>query len=138
MGRSPFECGRRDAAAAVLRQARQPRSKACNGESYGHESERGSESAVWNRLGIAGSRFGHGGSTGTLCWFDPQKNLSFVLLTTKPAAESQKTVLTPASDLVIKKDDEIIATPATISSRQSPGQHRQRRHRLPISTAAST
>ena len=102
MGRSPFECGRRDAAAAVLRQARQPRSQACNGESYGHESERGSESAVWNRLGIAGSEFGHGGSTGTLCWFDPQKNLSFVLLTTKPAAESQKTVLTPASDLVIE------------------------------------
>jgi CubicO group peptidase (beta-lactamase class C family) len=51
---------------------------------------------------LPGPRFGHGGSTGTLCWFDPQKNLSFVLLTTKPAAESQKTVLTPASDLVIE------------------------------------
>ena len=43
--------------------------------------------------------FGHGGSTGTACWFDPEKDLSFVILTTKPAAESQKPVLTPVSDL---------------------------------------
>ena len=49
---------------------------------------------------LTGTRFGHGGSTGTLCWLDPPKNLSFVLLTTKPAAESQKPLLTPASDLV--------------------------------------
>jgi CubicO group peptidase (beta-lactamase class C family) len=49
---------------------------------------------------LPGTRFGHGGSTGTLCWLDPPKNLSFVLLTTKPAAESQKPLLAPASDLV--------------------------------------
>jgi CubicO group peptidase (beta-lactamase class C family) len=49
---------------------------------------------------LTGTNFGHGGSTGTLCWLDPPKNLSFVLLTTRPAAESQSMVLTPASDLV--------------------------------------
>jgi CubicO group peptidase (beta-lactamase class C family) len=44
--------------------------------------------------------YGHGGSTGTSCWLDPEKDLSFVLLTTKPAAESQKPLLTPVSNLV--------------------------------------
>jgi CubicO group peptidase (beta-lactamase class C family) len=29
--------------------------------------------------------FGHGGSTGTAVWADPEKNLSSVLLTTRPA-----------------------------------------------------
>lgn len=50
--------------------------------------------------GCSARTFGHGGSTGTLCWLDPEKDLSFVLLTTKPAAESQKTLLKPVSDLV--------------------------------------
>ena len=50
--------------------------------------------------GCSERTFGHGGSTGTLCWLDPEKNLSFVLLTTKPAAQSQTTLLKPASDLV--------------------------------------
>jgi CubicO group peptidase (beta-lactamase class C family) len=44
--------------------------------------------------------FGHGGSTGTLCWHDPKKDRTFVLLTTLPAAHSNKTLLHPASDMV--------------------------------------
>ncbi len=46
------------------------------------------------------STYGHSGSTGTLCWHDPVKDLTFVLLTTRPAEHSNKTVLTPAADLV--------------------------------------
>jgi CubicO group peptidase (beta-lactamase class C family) len=44
--------------------------------------------------------FGHEGSTGCLCWCDPKKDASFVLLTTKPAEYSGKTLLSPVSDLV--------------------------------------
>jgi CubicO group peptidase (beta-lactamase class C family) len=44
--------------------------------------------------------FGHGGSTGTTCWADPASRTSFVLLTTRPASESQKTVLTPVSEAI--------------------------------------
>jgi CubicO group peptidase (beta-lactamase class C family) len=44
--------------------------------------------------------YGHGGSTGTLAWMDPEKDLSFVLLTTKPSAVSNKTLLWPAADIV--------------------------------------
>lgn len=44
--------------------------------------------------------FGHGGSTGTLAWLDPEKDLSFVLLSTKPAAVSQRTLLRPVSNLI--------------------------------------
>jgi CubicO group peptidase (beta-lactamase class C family) len=44
--------------------------------------------------------FGHSGSTGTVSWMDPQRDLSFVLLTTRPAAESSATVLEPVSALV--------------------------------------
>jgi CubicO group peptidase (beta-lactamase class C family) len=50
--------------------------------------------------GCSTATFGHSGSTGTLCWLDPKKELSFVLLTTKPSQESEKTLLYPASDLV--------------------------------------
>lgn len=50
--------------------------------------------------GCSNRTFGHGGSTGTLCWLDPEKDLSFVLLTTKPAAQSQKPVIQPVSDFV--------------------------------------
>ncbi len=35
-----------------------------------------------------------------MAWLDPEKDLSFVLLTTKPAAVSQKTLLTPVSNAV--------------------------------------
>jgi CubicO group peptidase (beta-lactamase class C family) len=44
--------------------------------------------------------YGHGGSTGTLAWFDPEKDLSFVLLTTKPSVVSGKILLNPAADIV--------------------------------------
>ena len=44
--------------------------------------------------------FGHSGSTGTLGWMDPQKGVSFVLLTTKPAAVSNKALLSPVSDVI--------------------------------------
>jgi CubicO group peptidase (beta-lactamase class C family) len=48
--------------------------------------------------GCSDTTYGHSGSTGTLCWLDPKKDLTFVLLTTKPAAQSTKTVLYPVSD----------------------------------------
>jgi len=44
--------------------------------------------------------FGHGGSTGTLAWMDPEKGLSFVLLTTKPAAVSNRSLLGPVADVI--------------------------------------
>jgi CubicO group peptidase (beta-lactamase class C family) len=44
--------------------------------------------------------FGHSGSTGTLCWLDPDKRLSFVLLSTRPSVHSQRTLLRPVSDLI--------------------------------------
>jgi len=54
--------------------------------------------------GCSNATFGHSGSTGTLCWLDPKKDLSFVLLTTKPAAESNKTLLYPVSERVSAVD----------------------------------
>ena len=45
------------------------------------------------------SAFGHGGSTGTLSWADPEADRSFVLLTSLPARKSRGLVLGPASDL---------------------------------------
>ena len=50
--------------------------------------------------GCSATTFGHSGSTGTLCWLDPKKDLSFVLLTTKPAAQSNSTLLYPVSESV--------------------------------------
>jgi CubicO group peptidase (beta-lactamase class C family) len=50
--------------------------------------------------GSSSRTFGHSGSTGTIAWLDPEKDLSLVLLTTKPAAVSQKTLLGPVSDMV--------------------------------------
>lgn len=44
--------------------------------------------------------FGHYGSTGTVAWADPAKDLICVLLTTKPAAQSRAGLLGPVSDLV--------------------------------------
>lgn len=49
--------------------------------------------------GCSESTYGHSGSTGTLAWHDPAARLTFVLLTTKPADQSEKTVLHPASDI---------------------------------------
>lgn len=44
--------------------------------------------------------YGHYGSTGTVCWADPAKNLICVLLTTKPADQSRAGLLGPVSDIV--------------------------------------
>jgi CubicO group peptidase (beta-lactamase class C family) len=46
--------------------------------------------------------FGHSGSTGVLAWRDPAVDLTFVLLTTKPAAESNRTLLAPVSEIVAR------------------------------------
>ena len=35
-----------------------------------------------------------------ISWMDPEKGVSFVLLTTKPAAASSRALLTPVSDVV--------------------------------------
>jgi CubicO group peptidase (beta-lactamase class C family) len=44
--------------------------------------------------------YGHSGSTGTLAWHIPSKDLTFVLLTTRPATVSNRMVLNPAADLI--------------------------------------
>jgi CubicO group peptidase (beta-lactamase class C family) len=44
--------------------------------------------------------FGHSGSTGTISWMDPEKGVSFVLLTTKPSALSNRSLLAPVSDVI--------------------------------------
>lgn len=44
--------------------------------------------------------FGHSGSTGVLAWRDPAADRTFVLLTTKPAAQSNRTLIAPVSELV--------------------------------------
>lgn len=49
------------------------------------------------------SVFGHSGSTGTMCWHDPAKELTFVLLTTKPAVQSDHLLLTPVSEIVARE-----------------------------------
>lgn len=49
---------------------------------------------------LSSATYGHGGSTGTLSWHDPQKELTFVLLTTKPADKSSKTLLYPAAEMI--------------------------------------
>jgi beta-lactamase class C len=48
--------------------------------------------------GCSARAFGHGGSTGTLCWADAETQAVCVLLTSKPAAESGQPVLHPTSD----------------------------------------
>jgi CubicO group peptidase (beta-lactamase class C family) len=57
------------------------------------------------RLGLGGKgcseqTFGHGGATGCLAWMDPTRDLTFALLTTWPASQSQSALLTPVSDQV--------------------------------------
>jgi len=44
--------------------------------------------------------FGHGGSTGTVAWADPETGVTCVILTSLPARVSNKLLLRPASDLV--------------------------------------
>jgi CubicO group peptidase (beta-lactamase class C family) len=50
--------------------------------------------------GCSTRTYGHSGSTGTLSWLDPAKDLTLVLLTTKPAVHSNGSVIQPVSDLV--------------------------------------
>lgn len=50
--------------------------------------------------GCSPKAFGHYGSTGTVAWADPEKDLICVLLTTKPADQSRAGLLGPVSDLV--------------------------------------
>ncbi len=50
--------------------------------------------------GCSAGTFGHGGSTGTLCWADPERGLSAVILTTLPSRVSKELLLNPVSDWV--------------------------------------
>lgn len=45
----------------------------------------------WRYFGdlLTPGSFGHGGATGTVCWADPARELTFVLLTTQPAVWSE-------------------------------------------------
>jgi CubicO group peptidase (beta-lactamase class C family) len=68
-------------------------------------SKKGERYGLGWRLGGGGKgcsprTFGHSGATGTSCWMDPTRDLSFVLLTTRPSSESQSTLLQPVADLV--------------------------------------
>lgn len=50
--------------------------------------------------GCSVKTFGHGGSTGTLAWADPESNRVCVTLTSLPARKSGDLILKPVSDLV--------------------------------------
>jgi CubicO group peptidase (beta-lactamase class C family) len=59
-------------------------------------------SKVWNYFGDLGSdrTFGHVGATGTVAWADPQTDLLCVILTTRPAAEDDGSLLRRVSNIV--------------------------------------
>lgn len=46
--------------------------------------------------------FGHTGSTGTIAWADPERDLSLVFLTTLPAARSRESLILPVSNEVAR------------------------------------
>ena len=48
--------------------------------------------------------FGHGGSTGTLAWADPESDKVCVILTSLPARMSGDLILKPVSDWVSEAD----------------------------------
>jgi CubicO group peptidase (beta-lactamase class C family) len=50
--------------------------------------------------GLSDTAFGHGGSTGTLCWHDPTKKRSFVLLTSLPDNLARQEVIQPVSRVI--------------------------------------
>lgn len=50
--------------------------------------------------GCSPRTFGHGGSTGTASWADPEKDLTFVLLTTRPDAEDKEKVKKTVADSI--------------------------------------
>lgn len=49
---------------------------------------------------LPAAAFGHGGSTGTLCWADPTRDLSFVLLTSLPDNVARKAIIQPVSNII--------------------------------------
>lgn len=52
--------------------------------------------------GASPRSFGHGGATGVTAWLDPDADLLCVLLTTRPAALCEASLLRPVSDLVAR------------------------------------
>jgi CubicO group peptidase (beta-lactamase class C family) len=50
--------------------------------------------------GCSEKTFGHGGSTGTLAWADPESDITCVILTSLPSSVSGDLILKPVSDLV--------------------------------------
>jgi CubicO group peptidase (beta-lactamase class C family) len=50
--------------------------------------------------GCSAKTFGHGGSTGTMSWADPEKDLTFVLLTTLPQADEKEKLVKQVCDSV--------------------------------------
>ncbi len=59
-------------------------------------------SSCWGFFGdfLSPGSFGHGGATGTVFWADPDRNMTFVLLTTQPSIWSES-LLGKASNLAI-------------------------------------
>lgn len=49
--------------------------------------------------GLPAEAFGHGGSTGTLCWANPAKRSIFVLLTSLPDVVARKKIIQPVSQV---------------------------------------
>lgn len=62
--------------------------------------------SVGSRLGkgLSPQAFGHGGSTGTLCWGDPAKKRLFVLLTSLPDVVARKKIIQPVSEVVAQAE----------------------------------
>lgn len=58
--------------------------------------------ALGARLGktLSPQTFGHGGSTGTLCWADPASGKQFVLLTSLPDVVARKKIIEPVSEAI--------------------------------------
>ena len=48
--------------------------------------------------------FGHHGSTGTVAWHDPESGVTCVLLTTRPAVSSRRSVIIPVCEIVGRRD----------------------------------
>lgn len=50
--------------------------------------------------GCSAATFGHSGSTGTIAWADPSKDLICVVLTSQPFSESKNTLVMPVCDAI--------------------------------------
>lgn len=62
------------------------------------------DSPAWTYFGeyVSAATFGHSGATGTLAWADPERDLTFVCLTTQPICEHEDGFFDELSDDVIK------------------------------------